>query len=224
MPRKRIAITTGGGDAPGLNAVIRAIVLAALNRGWECYGIRDGFNGLLTPENYPQGGLMPLDLAYLRWVEEIAISPDGGHVAYTVRQVDVANNGYTVDVFLLGEAEELLLEFLEAYQEAADQAKADREAFLQTLANLNGAYVPRFYRPDYRSDGSLRKISIAPSFPGQVKKRFVENIDARVTTSVIRTPHTEFGNMTLLEVNRGCARGCRFCSTALFRASSDRLR
>ncbi len=56
----RIAITTGGGDAPGLNAVIRAVVLAALNRGWHCVGIRDGYNGLLIPEQYPNGGLMPL--------------------------------------------------------------------------------------------------------------------------------------------------------------------
>jgi ATP-dependent phosphofructokinase / diphosphate-dependent phosphofructokinase len=47
--KMRIAITTGGGDAPGLNAVIRAVVLAAQRRGWECRGIRDGFNGLLTP-------------------------------------------------------------------------------------------------------------------------------------------------------------------------------
>ncbi|MGZ5199506.1 MAG: 6-phosphofructokinase [Telluria sp.] len=46
----RIAISTGGGDAPGLNAVIRAVVLAAARRGWECWGIRDGFNGLLAPE------------------------------------------------------------------------------------------------------------------------------------------------------------------------------
>jgi ATP-dependent phosphofructokinase / diphosphate-dependent phosphofructokinase len=44
---KRIAISTGGGDAPGLNAVIRAVVLAATNRDWEVYGIRDGYNGLL---------------------------------------------------------------------------------------------------------------------------------------------------------------------------------
>ncbi|MFO7707532.1 MAG: ATP-dependent 6-phosphofructokinase [Desulfobacterales bacterium] len=58
---RRIAISTGGGDAPGLNAVIRAIVLSALNRGWECVGIRDGYNGLLAPQDYPQGGLMPLD-------------------------------------------------------------------------------------------------------------------------------------------------------------------
>ena len=38
----RIAITTGGGDAPGLNAVIRAIVLSAHQRGWQAYGIRRG--------------------------------------------------------------------------------------------------------------------------------------------------------------------------------------
>ncbi len=60
MPIKRIAICTGGGDAPGLNAVIRAVVLSALNRGWECVGIRDGYNGLLMPEAYPEGGIVPL--------------------------------------------------------------------------------------------------------------------------------------------------------------------
>ncbi len=43
----RVAISTGGGDAPGLNAVIRAVVLAAHHRGWQCYGIRRGFGGLL---------------------------------------------------------------------------------------------------------------------------------------------------------------------------------
>jgi 6-phosphofructokinase 1 len=60
QPIKKIALNTGGGDAPGLNAVIRAAVLAALNRGWECVGIRDGYNGLFLPEQYPDGGLMPL--------------------------------------------------------------------------------------------------------------------------------------------------------------------
>ena len=59
-PIQRIAINTGGGDAPGLNAVIRATVLAATLRGWECVGIRDGFNGILQPERYPHGGVRPL--------------------------------------------------------------------------------------------------------------------------------------------------------------------
>lgn len=47
----RIGVLTGGGDAPGLNAVIRSVVLAATRLGWECHGIRDGFNGLLAPES-----------------------------------------------------------------------------------------------------------------------------------------------------------------------------
>ncbi|HOJ18282.1 MAG: ATP-dependent 6-phosphofructokinase [Ignavibacteriales bacterium] len=57
---KKIAINTGGGDAPGLNAVIHAVVISALNRSWECVGIRDGYNGLFLPENYPKGGLIEL--------------------------------------------------------------------------------------------------------------------------------------------------------------------
>ncbi len=57
---RRIAINTGGGDAPGLNAVIRAVVLASAKRGWECFGIRDGFNGILCPERYPEGGVSRL--------------------------------------------------------------------------------------------------------------------------------------------------------------------
>ena len=53
-PIRRIALSTGGGDAPGLNAVIRAATLAARNRGWDVVGIRDGFNGLLMPEQLPR--------------------------------------------------------------------------------------------------------------------------------------------------------------------------
>jgi len=59
-PIRRIAICTGGGDAPGLNAVIRSVVIAAANRGWEAYGIHDGFNGILFPERYPEGGVYRL--------------------------------------------------------------------------------------------------------------------------------------------------------------------
>jgi len=71
MTPRRIAISTGGGDAPGLNAVIRAIVLSALNRGWECVGIRDGYNGLLAPADYPQGWLIPLDRSTVRGITHL---------------------------------------------------------------------------------------------------------------------------------------------------------
>ncbi len=55
MNIKTISVSTGGGDAPGLNAVIRAVVLAAEQRGWQCLGVRDGYNGLLEPEKYEEG-------------------------------------------------------------------------------------------------------------------------------------------------------------------------
>lgn len=68
---KRIAISTGGGDAPGLNAVIRAAVLSAVNRGWEVYGIRDGYNGLLMPEQFIEGGLIRLTRDRVRGITHL---------------------------------------------------------------------------------------------------------------------------------------------------------
>ena len=68
---RKIAISTGGGDAPGLNAVIRAATVAALNRGWEVYGIRDGLNGLLLPEEYGDGGLMRLTREAVRGITHL---------------------------------------------------------------------------------------------------------------------------------------------------------
>ncbi len=65
---RRIAVCTGGGDAPGLNAVIRSVVIAAANRGWECYGIRDGFNGIMFPERYPEGGVFRLTRERVRGI------------------------------------------------------------------------------------------------------------------------------------------------------------
>jgi 6-phosphofructokinase 1 len=57
----RIAISTGGGDAPGLNAVIRAVVLSAHARAWECFGVRRGFRSILTGERVnPLDGFLPL--------------------------------------------------------------------------------------------------------------------------------------------------------------------
>jgi 6-phosphofructokinase 1 len=58
---RRIAINTGGGDAPGLNAVIHAAVHAAEKAGIEMLGIREGYDGLLEPQDYPEGGVLRLD-------------------------------------------------------------------------------------------------------------------------------------------------------------------
>lgn len=68
---KRIAINTGGGDAPGLNAVIHGAVYAARGLGWEIFGIRDGYDGLLEPERYPNGGLVELRRSMVREISHL---------------------------------------------------------------------------------------------------------------------------------------------------------
>ncbi len=90
---KRIAISTGGGDAPGLNAVIRAAVLSAINRGWEVYGIRDGYNGLMMPEQYIEGGLIRLTRERVRGITHlggtiIGTTNRGNPLKYPIKGLD----------------------------------------------------------------------------------------------------------------------------------------
>ncbi len=89
----RIAISTGGGDAPGLNAVIRSATLAARNRGWSVVGVRDGFNGLLHPDQYPNGGLVDLDRQSVRGIQHtggtiLGSTNRGNPTRYPVLQPD----------------------------------------------------------------------------------------------------------------------------------------
>ncbi|HSL74346.1 MAG TPA: ATP-dependent 6-phosphofructokinase [Ilumatobacteraceae bacterium] len=108
----RIAISTGGGDAPGLNAVIRSATLAARNRGWSVVGIRDGFNGLLHPEEYPDGGLVELDRQSVRGIQHtggtiLGSTNRGNPTRYPVLQPD----GSYVEV---DRSEELIQRFHDA--------------------------------------------------------------------------------------------------------------
>jgi 6-phosphofructokinase 1 len=91
---KRIGINVGGGYVAGINAVIAGTVLAAHELGWEVVGIRDGFDGLLFPERYPEGGLLKLTP---QMVEDL--SAGGGAILgnatrtdpFRVRQVNAEN-------------------------------------------------------------------------------------------------------------------------------------
>src|SRR5271157_4511273 len=78
---KRVAINTGGGDAPGLNAVIHGAVYAARALGWEIVGIREGYDGIMEPERFPDGGLMELRRSTVR-----EISHQGGTILGTTNR------------------------------------------------------------------------------------------------------------------------------------------
>ncbi len=71
MTIRRIAINTGGGDAPGLNAVIHAVVFSAEREGIEVIGIKEGYDGLLEPQDYPEGGVVRLDRQKVRNIQHL---------------------------------------------------------------------------------------------------------------------------------------------------------
>lgn len=72
--KRRIAIVVGAGFVPGMNAVIKGAVQAANQLGWEVVGIRDGFDGLLYPDRYPEGGLKPLTVGVAERLDPAASS------------------------------------------------------------------------------------------------------------------------------------------------------
>ncbi len=101
---RRIGISTGGGDAPGLNAVIYAVVHAAARLGWKVTGIRDGYNGLLHPEQYADGGVVELDTGMVKNIPHL-----GGTMLGTTnrgnpfRAVEQAPDGSAIEVDRSGE-------------------------------------------------------------------------------------------------------------------------
>jgi len=117
------------------------------------------------------------------------------------------------DLFVLGEGEEVISEFLEVYRRTlSEKKKMERDDFLKNLRGVEGVYVPKFYRVTYGENGKIEAMDPEAGFPKQVKRRWVSKIDRFPTQSTLFTPDTEFKEMALVEVNRGCPRGCRFCA------------
>jgi ATP-dependent phosphofructokinase / diphosphate-dependent phosphofructokinase len=104
---KRIAVNTGGGDAPGLNAVIHAAVYAAEALGWEVFGVREGFEGLLQPDNYPDGGLVRLSRSVVRDIAHLGgtilgSTNRGNPLSYEVEQPDGSRRAVDRTAELIG--------------------------------------------------------------------------------------------------------------------------
>ena len=119
-----------------------------------------------------------------------------------------------VDWFFLGEGEESGQEAFELWQQARGGARdpaAAREAFFRALLAIQGVYVPRFYDVKYHEDGTVADVVPYEGAPLPVRKRRLLRTDDYQTLSMVRTANTEFGEMALLEVGKGCGRGCRFC-------------
>jgi radical SAM superfamily enzyme YgiQ (UPF0313 family) len=117
-----------------------------------------------------------------------------------------------IDCFLIGEAEAIVPRFFNT--ELPDLLNQDRTACLKTLArNVPGTYVPQFYNATYHSDGTFRSFEPLLDVPVKIERRFLKDLSRTPTCSAVLTPDTTFERTFLIEVGRGCAHGCRFCST-----------
>jgi len=113
------------------------------------------------------------------------------------------------DVVVVGEGEEVAGELIDAYRMNRSR---DRMGLLRELARVPGIYVPEFYEVIYKEDGTIReRKALEPSAPERIVKRRVKDLDKQPAATVILTPGTEFSDMQLAEVTRGCGRHCRFC-------------
>ncbi|UCH35337.1 MAG: radical SAM protein [Armatimonadota bacterium] len=114
-----------------------------------------------------------------------------------------------VDAFVVGEAEPALDRVADALIEAQDRTDA-----LQRLQAIRGVYVPSLYEPEYSPQGDFVRLTPAKGAPKAIRRLLVKDVDRWPTHSRVLSTDTEFGNMFLIEISRGCAHACKFCVTA----------
>ncbi len=147
----------------------------------------------------------------------------GGGIAVTLNPEPLA--GF-FDLFLIGEGEAILPGFLDLVASSRQKTatngnnddytseKRERQALLAEIQEkIAGAYVPHFYQVGTDKDGKIASWDPADAkFPKTITRQRPLAIDAFATEQTIMTDDTELGGMYLVEVSRGCGRGCRFCA------------
>ena len=117
-----------------------------------------------------------------------------------------------IDFFILGEGEEVNNEIMEVYKEWRKSGES-RENYLERIARLEGIYVPSFYTIEYNEDNTIKSFKPNRSgVPEKVKKCIIKNLDDTFIPEKLIVPFMEtVHDRIMLEVFRGCIRGCRFC-------------
>lgn len=139
---------------------------------------------------------------------EYPIICGGGPCAYNAEPIaDI------FDFFMLGEGEETIHETTDAYINWKKSGKKDKKAFLESVAKIDGIYVPSFYDVSYNENGTIK--SIIPNNTNAknvITKRIMKDFDKTPAPDKIIVPFGEVvHDRVMLEVFRGCIRGCRFC-------------
>ncbi|MGA2527205.1 MAG: radical SAM protein [Smithellaceae bacterium] len=149
----------------------------------------------------------------------------GGGIALTLNPEPLAD---FFDLFILGEAEEILPQFTRHFEEARRLGHDRRKSLLDLQKKIQGVYVPSLYEIKYSVDSKIKAIEPREAgLPKKIKINSIKDINAFKTEEVISAPQTEMEDMFLVEVSRGCFHSCRFCAAsfvyrpARFRSSDE---
>jgi len=120
-----------------------------------------------------------------------------------------------VDVFVLGDGEETIVDVVKFIREWKRQGRGSRDQMLLQLSRIWGIYVPRFYRPEYNADGTIKAIgATVEGLPSRVTKRFVQELPPALTMPIVPFVQTVH-DRAAIEIQRGCTQGCRFCQAGM---------
>lgn len=143
----------------------------------------------------------------------------GGPCAYNCEPIaDI------IDFFILGEGEEVNNEIMDAYKEWKGTSD-NRVTFLEKIAKIEGIYVPSFYDVSYNDDGTVKAITPnRPDVPEKIRKRIIKELDNCFIPEKLIVPFMDvIHDRIMLEIFRGCIRGCRFCQAGyLYRPVRER--
>ena len=122
------------------------------------------------------------------------------------------------DCFSIGEGEDMLVEFTRLYIKMKESGSYSKREFLHEAARtISGIYVPSFYNVEYNADGTIKSYTpIFDDIPTKITKRIIKDMDKAFFPEKVVMPYIEtVHDRIMLEVYRGCIRGCRFCQAGM---------
>jgi radical SAM family uncharacterized protein len=120
-----------------------------------------------------------------------------------------------IDLFALGDGEELVLDLVQALREWKRQGGGPHRELLRRLAGVEGFYIPSFYQVAYNEDGTIKEVRpTEPGAPPRPRKRFIQSLPPAPTRPIV--PFLQaVHDRAAIEVQRGCTQGCRFCQAGM---------